>query len=72
MKLVVNGEERDVERGVTVEDLVREMRGDDDPSGSGVAAAVNGEVVRRATWSDRELVEGDSVEIVAAVQGGAR
>ncbi|MBD3162922.1 MAG: sulfur carrier protein ThiS [Candidatus Latescibacteria bacterium] len=36
----------------------------------GVAAALNGEVVPREEWFDRALVEGDSIEIVEAVQGG--
>lgn len=37
---------------------------------SGVAAAVNGEVVRRADWPDTALGEGARVEILTAVQGG--
>lgn len=36
----------------------------------GVAVAVGGEVVRRDEWDSRELVEGDAVEVVRAVQGG--
>jgi sulfur carrier protein len=37
---------------------------------SGVAAAVNGEVVRRAAWESTSLAMGDQVEVVTAVQGG--
>lgn len=37
---------------------------------SGIAVAVNGEVVRRAAWGERRLHGGDRVEIVGAVQGG--
>ena len=37
---------------------------------SGIAVAVNGEVVRRAAWDERRLHDGDRVEIVGAVQGG--
>jgi sulfur carrier protein len=36
----------------------------------GVAVAVNGEIVRRAEWSDTKLVDGDVVEIVSAAAGG--
>jgi len=36
----------------------------------GIAVAVNGEVVRRSTWTERELSDGDEIDIVGAVQGG--
>jgi|HubBroStandDraft_4_1064222.scaffolds.fasta_scaffold596576_1 sulfur carrier protein len=37
---------------------------------TGVAAAVNGEVVRRADWDRTALNDGDEVEVLTAVQGG--
>jgi sulfur carrier protein len=37
---------------------------------SGVAAAVNGEVVPRRAWPGVPLRDGDQVEVVTAVQGG--
>jgi|HubBroStandDraft_6_1064221.scaffolds.fasta_scaffold3654149_2 sulfur carrier protein len=37
---------------------------------TGVAAAVNGEVVRRAEWDNTMLTDGDDVEVLTAVQGG--
>jgi sulfur carrier protein len=37
---------------------------------SGVAAAVNGAVVRRAAWDSTTLADGDEVEVLTAVQGG--
>jgi sulfur carrier protein len=36
----------------------------------GVAAALNGEVIRRADWPRTPLADGDEVEVVTAVQGG--
>jgi sulfur carrier protein len=36
----------------------------------GVAVAVAGEVVPRGEWSTRVLRDGESVEILTAVQGG--
>lgn len=36
----------------------------------GVAVAVAGEVVPRGEWETRSLREGQSVEVVHAVQGG--
>jgi sulfur carrier protein len=40
------------------------------PSARGVAIAVNGEVVPRPEWPSRSLVDGDTVELLVAVQGG--
>jgi sulfur carrier protein len=37
---------------------------------TGVAAAVNGDVVRRAAWDSTSLADGDEVEVLTAVQGG--
>jgi sulfur carrier protein len=37
---------------------------------TGVAAAVNGEVVRKVAWASTRLAAGDEVEVVTAVQGG--
>ncbi|MGH3440753.1 MAG: sulfur carrier protein ThiS [Nitriliruptorales bacterium] len=64
----MNGEPTDVDDPTTVDDVVRRVRGPD--AGRGVAAAVNGDVVRRADWDRRELSDGDEVEVLAAVQGG--
>jgi sulfur carrier protein len=35
-----------------------------------VAAAVNGDVVPRGSWTAAPLRDGDQVEVVTAVQGG--
>ncbi len=37
---------------------------------SGVAAAVNGDVVPRGAWAVTPLRDGNQVEVVTAVQGG--
>jgi len=39
-------------------------------SATGIAAAVNGELVRRAAWSSTWLAPGDQIEVLTAVQGG--
>jgi len=39
-------------------------------SATGVAAAINGEVVRRAAWESTRLAAGDHIEVITAVQGG--
>lgn len=62
----VNGKEFTVRGDVTLEQLVGEMTA----VASGIAAAVNGEVVPRGQWIARTVRDGDLVEIVTAVQGG--
>ena len=41
-----------------------------DVDGKGIAVALNGQVVRRAGWTETRLSPGDNVEIVRARQGG--
>jgi len=41
-----------------------------DPTARFLAVAVNGAVVRRATWEDAALQAGDAIEIVRPLQGG--
>ena len=68
MQILVNGDERVLPDGTTVEALVSELGAPE--SGRGVAVAVNGEVVPRSTWSQAELAPGVRVEVLTAVQGG--
>lgn len=65
---LVNGTERAVAPGTTVADLIAELG--HDPSGRGVAAAVNGEVVPRGAWASTAVGDGDRVEVLAAIGGG--
>lgn len=66
MRVFVNDEPRQVQPGTTIAALV-EMLG----SGRrGVAVAVAAEVVPRSAWERVELVDGDRVEVLRAVQGG--
>jgi len=67
MRVAVNGEERELAEGALAA-LLRELGVDS--ARSGVAVAVNGEVVARAAWDVRELRDGDQVEVLTAVQGG--
>jgi sulfur carrier protein len=63
---LVNGERREIADGLTLELLVA----GETPLTSGVAAAVNGDVVPRRSWAAIVLRDGDQVEVVTAVQGG--
>lgn len=70
IEITVNGRPTVVEDGTTVGALVdrRQPRGSD--GRRGVAVAVAGRVLPRATWDDTVLAPGTPVEIVTAVQGG--
>ncbi|MFN2488173.1 MAG: sulfur carrier protein ThiS [Actinomycetota bacterium] len=68
MNLKVNGERREVERAATIADLIADLG--HDARGTGVAIALNGEVVRRAEWGSTALHEQDRVEVLGAAQGG--
>ncbi|GAA0916033.1 sulfur carrier protein ThiS [Virgisporangium aurantiacum] len=67
MNVTVNGTNRETPAGSTVDDVVRELSPTND---RGLAVAVNGEVVPRYRWGVTPLGEGDSIEILTAVQGG--
>jgi sulfur carrier protein len=66
MRLVVNGEPRTVPHGSTVGGLTDSLGA----ARSGVAVALNGEVVARSAWSATPLHDGDRVEVLGAMQGG--
>jgi len=66
MHLTVNGEHRAVADGVNVAELVTELGG----RNRGVAVSVNGTVVPRSAWVGTPLHDGDTIEVLTAVQGG--
>lgn len=66
MKITINGENREVDDGSTVADLLRELGRD----GPGVAVALNLDVLPRERRAERPLSEGDRVDLVTAVGGG--
>jgi sulfur carrier protein len=66
VSVTVNGEPRRLTRSATIADLVAAMSA----ARSGIAVAVNDEVVPRGGWQSRRLHDRDRVEILTAVQGG--
>jgi sulfur carrier protein len=68
MKVMLNGESRDLRDGATVTDAIDAAGAPE--SRAGVAVAVDGEVVPRSEWTDHALAEGQQVEVLQAVQGG--
>lgn len=68
LKVVVNGEPREVRDGITVQGLLKELGIEGERVA--VAVEVNAEVVRRARHAEHRLGDGDRIEIVSFVGGG--
>jgi sulfur carrier protein len=70
VRLLVNGESREVPDRLTIAELVA----GEVPAvaeGRGVAVAIDAEIVPRSAWDEHRLEEGQHVEVLAAMQGGA-
>ena len=66
MKLWLNGAERELADGASLADALGLL----DLPDSGVAVAVDDDVVPRADWAAHPLRDGARVEVLTAVQGG--
>ncbi len=66
MEIIINGQPQPVAEELSLAGAVSLVTA----AGSGVAAALNGDVIRRAAWESTRLTPGDQVEVVTAVQGG--
>lgn len=66
MKLLINGEPKDVPDGLTIHALLELLA----LRSERVAVEVNTDVVRRARHAEHRLADGDEVEIVTFVGGG--
>jgi sulfur carrier protein len=66
MQIVINGQEHSSAGPLSLAQVVALLTSDR----TGIAVAVNGEVVRRVAWATTLLADGDQVEVLTAVQGG--
>jgi sulfur carrier protein len=66
MNVTLNGEVTSLADGATLADVVAARLRTD----KGVAAAVDGEVAPKTTWSQLVLRDGQAIELLTAVQGG--
>ena len=69
MRIEINGAPHELAEEATLDAAVRASGAGD--GGRGVAVALDGEVVPRGEWEATPLREGQSVEVLAAIQGGA-
>ncbi|MGH7261432.1 MAG: sulfur carrier protein ThiS [Nitrospiraceae bacterium] len=68
MQVQVNGEERTLAAGVTVAGLLTEL----DVRPDRVAVELNLNILDRSEFDRRSLQEGDRIEIISFIGGGAR
>ena len=68
MDITFNGNPRSVPATTSVQQLLDDAC--PDASRDSIAVAVNGQVVRRHSWSETPLAAGDEVEVVQVVGGG--
>jgi sulfur carrier protein len=66
MNLVINGEERSFDDGLTLAALIEEIGMKQDR----VAVELNRDIVQRDKWASTSLNSGDRLEIVHFVGGG--
>jgi sulfur carrier protein len=66
LKVIVNGQTRDVDEGTAVVDLISLL----DLKPERVAVELNRTILRRVEWPQATLRDGDRVEIVHFVGGG--
>ncbi|HEY7875846.1 MAG TPA: sulfur carrier protein ThiS [Actinomycetota bacterium] len=67
MKVTVNGDERELAPAARVADVVSDFAG---RRRSGIAVALNGEIVPRSEWSEVTIEDGDRLEVLSAIGGG--
>ena len=68
MNVTVNGEHHNLDNEANVSDVLVLLGRD--RAAHGLAVAINGQVVPRAEWAERRLVESDKVEVLQAIGGG--
>jgi sulfur carrier protein len=66
VNVIINGDPREVPDGATVASVVQDVT----TTTTGIAVALNDEVVRRAEWTATPVREADRLEVLTAVQGG--
>ena len=68
MNIILNGEPKEITEGLALDRLITELG----LKSERLAIEVNRRIIRRADWASTTLSEGDKVEIVHFVGGGAQ
>jgi sulfur carrier protein len=67
MQIILNGQKKEIPAGLTVEELLRHLA----IKPERVAVEINEEIVRKAAYAATAVKEGDRVEVVQFMGGGA-
>jgi thiamine biosynthesis protein ThiS len=67
MKITLNGEQKVIPEGLTVEGLLQHL----EIKPGRVAVEINEEIVRKTTYAGTAVKEGDRVEVVQFMGGGS-
>lgn len=65
MHLILNGQHRDLEQIVTIQDLLCVLQ-----LAGRLAVEINGQIIARSHYAEHALQDGDHIEIVHAIGGG--
>lgn len=66
MILLINGEEKTFEEGLSLQDIIKDLQVEDKV----MAAAVNMEIVKKDDWQNYRPVNDDKLELLQFVGGG--
>ncbi|MGN6605439.1 MAG: sulfur carrier protein ThiS [Jatrophihabitans sp.] len=66
MRITLNGEPHELADDLTIDAFLIARAG----TTRGSAVVVDGEVVPRSRWAEQRLADGQTVELITAVQGG--
>ncbi len=66
MTIIVNGQERTIEEGATLLELLKKL----ELEGKVMAAAVNMQIVKQDQWGEHRLNDSDKLELLDFVGGG--
>jgi sulfur carrier protein len=66
MEIIINGEKKTFQEGVTLADVIQKLKLD----GKVMAAACNMEIIKQDKWSQTPLHDGDKLELLDFVGGG--
>jgi len=66
MKIIINGESRELSSAMSVEELLKELKILDRV----MAVAINMEIVKKDNWATHKIKDGDKIEALEFVGGG--
>ena len=66
MQLIINGEEKRFEEGISLQEIITTLKIEDKV----MAAAVNMDIVKKENWKEYRPVNDDKLELLQFVGGG--